>query len=443
MRTTIVSLIEKIRGSYWFIPSLMAMTSAGLALFMTALDGRIAPEWVKSAGWLTLSQPEGARSLLSTVAGSMITVAGVTFSMTIVAISHASAQMGPRLMSNFMRDRGNQVTLGAFISTFLYCLLVLRTVRGSNGSGADALSAFVPQLAVAVALLLAILCVGVLIYFIHHVPESISMSSLIERVSGTLEERIRALYPTEIGDPAEDGFGSDDSPLPGDFAERSAVVRFEGHAGYLQYIDDQTMLATAREEDVIVSVEPSAGAYLSRGCVLARVYPKTEPLDADLSSRIRAFFVCGAERTARQDVLFPALELVEIAIRALSPGVNDPFTAERCLDRLGSAMVEMAHREVPTPTRLGDDGEVRLQLPGVDGELFADRILDAVRPHVQRDLLVCEHLLAILASVSSRVPVPFAEILERHREALYNAAGETDLGERDRETLLRAYKGTH
>ena len=201
MKGRLVQIFETLRASYWFIPSVMALAASLLAEAAIRVEGMLPLSDLQASGWLYAYQPEGARSMLSTVAGSMITVAGVTFSMTILALSHASSQIGPRLFTDFMRDRGNQVTLGTFIATFIYCLLVLRTVHGADPSGAeDSLEAFVPQLAVLLALLLAILSVGVLIYFIHHVPAMLSMSNLIERVGNTLQDRIVCLYPSGVAE---------------------------------------------------------------------------------------------------------------------------------------------------------------------------------------------------------------------------------------------------
>ncbi len=150
-------------------------------------------DWVDKLGWIYTRGPDGARAVLSTIAGSMITVAGVVFSVTIVALSLASNQFGPRLLRNFMRDRGNQIVLGTFVATYLYCLLVMRTVQGMDGSQ------FVPHLSVTVAILMAVASLGVLIYFIHHVAVSIQAPELIANVAHELHEAIDRLFPEELG----------------------------------------------------------------------------------------------------------------------------------------------------------------------------------------------------------------------------------------------------
>ena len=205
MKARILAHIDGLRSSYWFIPSVMALGAIVLSFVTTAIDGRIGPGWIERVSWLYANKPDGARGLLSTVAGSMIGVAGVTFSITIASVVYASGQYGPRLLTNFMSDRGNQVTLGTFIATFLYCLLVLRTIRAADeASGAanpsgDVVGAFVPHVAIVTALVLALASVGVLIFFIHHVPESIHVSHVIAGVGRDLSEKIEKLFPERIG----------------------------------------------------------------------------------------------------------------------------------------------------------------------------------------------------------------------------------------------------
>jgi len=437
LRAQLISRFEKVRASYWFVPSLMALTAVAFAAAATGVDNHFGSAWLGRLGWLYANRPEGARALLSTLAGSMITVAGVTFSMTIVAISHASSQIGPRLLSNFMRDRGNQFTLGTFIATFLYCLLVLRTVRGGDpNGGGEAAAAFVPHTAILGALLLAVLSVAVLIYFIHHIPDSISMASLLERVSRTLSDRIEVLFPTEIGEAASTSEGS--RKLPGDFETRSEVIRFEGSDGYLQYIDHEALLEIAEERDLVIAIASSPGDYLTWGSIVARVYPSGH-LGAAARARVASLFATGDERTPRQDVLFPGLELTEIAIRALSPGVNDPYTAVRCIDRLGSALASLARRGAAEGYRSDGEGTLRVAADTVDFARFTDTVMDALRPHAARDPMVCVHLLKTITAVSERTPHVRQKTLSRHAEYLYAAARESTNDARDLALLHDAF----
>lgn len=190
------ALWEYLRGTYWAVPSAMAVAAAGLSFGAIQLDEFTTTTVLDRLSWVYTGGPEGARAVLSTIASSMITVAGVTFSITIVALTLASQQFGPRLLRNFLRDPGNQIVLGTFVSTFIYCLLVLRTVRGSDEEE------FVPHLAVTLGVGLAMLSLGVLIYFIHHVATSIQAARIIANVAEDLEGAINQLFPDSVGEDA-------------------------------------------------------------------------------------------------------------------------------------------------------------------------------------------------------------------------------------------------
>ncbi|MEX0998785.1 MAG: DUF2254 domain-containing protein [Thermodesulfobacteriota bacterium] len=188
------ALWYNVGSSFWFLPALMVASSIAFSFIMIYVDANIVKvSGIESLGWIYENKPEGARALLSTVAGSMITVAGVVFSITIVALTLASTQYGPRLLGNFMRDKGNQVVLGTFIATFTYCLLILRTIRGGEDSS------FIPHLSVTIGVLFAIFSISVLIYFIHHAATSIQASNVISGVSKNLKHTIDLTFPERIG----------------------------------------------------------------------------------------------------------------------------------------------------------------------------------------------------------------------------------------------------
>jgi uncharacterized membrane protein len=401
MRAYLVKYWEAMRASYWFIPSLMAVSSVALAFVFVAIDKRIGPGFLDNVDILSESKPEGARDVLSTIAGSMITVAGVTFSITIAAVAYAAQQFGPRLLTNFMRDRGNQVTLGTFIATFLYCLLVLRTIRGMdeplNGDFESA-GAFVPHLAIIVAMLFAVASIGVFIYFIHHVPESIHAATVTSDIGKELSKKIDDVFPEMIGA----GRGSADVyipkwDLPNDFFSRSLPVIASG-SGYLQYIADKDLVEIAKRRDVVVRLQFAPGDFIQKGKTLALVYPADNLDDAD-EGKIRDTFAWGRKRTQVQDIMFLTDELIEIAARALSPGINDPFTANTCMDWLGAAMSRMARRDDPSPFRFDDDRTLRVIVRPISFEYFIDQILDRMRPYMTADELTANHALAIIAQV--------------------------------------------
>ena len=399
MKSEILDLWIRIHASYWFIPSLMAAAAIVLANGVVYLDARIGSEWLYDYQWIHANRPAGARALLSTVAGSMITVAGVTFSMTLLAVSHASAQFGPRLLTGFMRDRGNQFTLGTFIATFLYCLMVLRTVHtGIDGAEQGAGAAFVPHLAIIVAVGLAMLSVAVLIYFIHHVPQSISVSTVISRVGDELVHGIQCMYPTRIGDGAP--AGSSAKTLPDGFHAGSRLILATGDAGYLRVLDADSLLDLASEHDLVVGILRRPGDFVVDGQPLMQVWP-AEHCDDSVRDALCAVCSWGRERTREQDVMFPAEQLVEVLGKAMSPGVNGQYTAMICINQFERAFVELLQRSEPKSHRVDEDGKLRVIAEPVSHHAFFAGVMGPIRQFVRGDWVTTDALLKSLRRLRS------------------------------------------
>jgi uncharacterized membrane protein len=283
----------------------------------------------------------------------MITVAGVVFSITIVALTLASQQFGPRLLRNFMRDTGNQVVLGVFIATFIFCLLVLRTIRGTEETN------FVPNLSVTAGVLLALASLGVLIYFIHHAAARIQAPNLIAAVGADLHGAIRRLFPEMLGEgPAPDDRLPAQAELPADF-DREARPVLARDSGYVQAVDGGGLLRMAAEEDLVVRLGVRPGDYLVAGALLGHAWP-AERITDRVRARLSGSVILGVEPTLEQDVRFAFDQLVEVAVRALSTGINDPFTAMNCLDVLSAELCELAGRAAPSPLRYDDGGVLRV-----------------------------------------------------------------------------------
>ena len=424
MNAILITIWSKIRNSYWFVPSLMAISAILLSLVTTTLDSRLGSEWVEGINWLYANKPAGARAVLSTVAGSMITVAGVTFSMTILAISHTTSQVGPRLLNNFMGDRGNQITLGVFIATFIYCLMVLRTVRNADTAppgGApvgDLAAAFVPHIAVIVGVSLAIASVGVLIYFIHHIPEAIHVSNIIAGVGCGLNARIVDQFPARLGHPHKDKSDrSSISDLPDSFYE-SAVSITARRDGYIEYMDGDALMNAARKHDLILRVCSNPGDYVTTSSVLLLASP-ADRVDEEVERSLSRMFVCGAQRTATQDLRFQLNQLVEVAMRALSPGVNDPFTAISCMDWLQSALQQLSTRELPDAHRYDENQNLRIVAEPVTFTSFASMVCDQLRPYVSADRNAAIRMMELLGSVILQAPEHTSRrLLARHACAL-------------------------
>lgn len=395
-------LTDYLGSSYWFVPTVMAIAAVLLAGGMVALDSKVGSAWMDGYVWLYASRPDGARQVLSSVGGSMITVAGTVFSVTIAAVVYASGQYGPRLLTNFMRDRGNQVTLGTFIATFLYCLLVLRTIHSADESGGYG---FVPNLALLVGVLLALCSIAVLIYFIHHVPSKIHINSVIEDVGDRLLRGIDDRFPRFVGsspdDHAKTATNVPDTFLD-DASERDGKQRrivAAKDTGYIQFLDDEAVLRLASKHDLVLRLQYQPGDFVHVGRALVEVWPPERCNDA-CADDLRDAFAVGSRRSALQDLRFLVDELVEIAARALSSGVNDPFTAVTCLDWLSAAMSDLAGRSLPSHLRVDDEGSLRVIAHPTTFASLMDRSFGALAQYCAADMVASLRYLNALGEVS-------------------------------------------
>jgi uncharacterized membrane protein len=396
------------RTSFWFLPSAMAMVAIALSFGLIAIDHWLGSAAVEQVDYLYIFGPEGARAILSTIASSMITVAGLTFSITMLTLQLASSQFGPRLLRNFMRDRGNQIVLGTFIATFVYCLLVLRTVRGVEGAS------FVPHVAVAFGVLLALASLGVLIYFIHHVASGIRIETLLTELAAETDATIDRLYPQPLG---HDAAELRDTPaLPPDFDAASRPIAAEG-SGYLQRIDVEALMRLATQHDLVLRVEARPGRFVIAGDTVFRAHP-AERVSDDITGSLRGSFVIGQERTPEQDLDFSIRRIVEIAQRALSPGINDPATALYCIDRLHEALVRLAGRDTPSALRVDDDGKLRVVTDRVTLDDLAGPAFAALARYSLDDADVVAGLIAAIDGVRQRVSAESGEALAQLREQI-------------------------
>jgi uncharacterized membrane protein len=312
----------------------------------------------------------------------------------VTALRLSVTSFGPRLLRNFVRDTGNQVVLGTFIATFVYCLLVLRTVRGSDSAQ------FVPAIAITGALVLAMASLGVLIYFIHHVAASIQVTHLITVVSHDLLHTIDRLFPEKLGHGGPEPRAWRKTCLPERF-EREARPVSAARSGYLQAIDSEDLMRLATEHDLILRVTPRPGYFVIQGSALAAAWPG-ERVDERLAEKIHDAFIVGAERTLTQDVEFAVDQLVEVAVRALSPGVNDPFTAMTCVDRLGEALCQSAERTLPSPSRYDADGRLRVVVHPTTFTGVTDAAFNQIRQYGRGSAAVTIRLLEAIAGVAAR-----------------------------------------
>lgn len=429
---------ETLRSTYWFVPSLMTVAAGALAVATVMLDRRIGDDVVEEMGWIFSGGSDGAREVLGVIAGSVMSTAGIVFSVTIAALSLASSQLGPRLLQNFMRDTGNQVVLGTFISTFIFCLLVLRTIRGEDTGD------FIPAISVTVAVLLALASVGVLIYFIHHVSVSIQAPNVVAEVGGELSRHVQRAFPE--GELLE---AHPEPPrLPDDYRQHAVAVASR-RDGYVQALDEGALVELARAHDLVVTVEHRPGGFVAEGGPLAYLWPPERCTD-DLPERVRGHFVLGGKRTPEQDVEFAAGQLVEVAVRALSPSLNDPFTAVACLDWLGAGLCRAARGRAPGPVRADREGRPRLVYrSAISFAGLADRAFDQIRQYGASSPTVAIRMLETIETVAACTGGrrDTLRVLLDHAEKVHRAAAAALDDPRDRQDLetrwarLRALDG--
>jgi uncharacterized membrane protein len=422
VKTRLSSLLDLLRTSYWFVPALMALAAGTLALLVLGVDHR-EPEWIDPARWwLYGGDHDGARSVLGVIVGSMISVISVVFSITIVTLTLASGQFGSRVLRSFLRDTGNQVTLGTFIATFTYALVVLATVQGEEGRE------FVPALAVTVAMGLVLASLGVLIFFIHHVATSIQADMVIRGISAELRDAIDRLYPEGLGEEIEAQAGSPSGAfLPPSFEEEALEVEAD-RVDYLQAVDEEGLMRMAEEEDLVVRIRKRPGDFVMEGEALAEAYRAAESPEALMPS-LRRLFVQGKSRTMSQDAGFGIDQLVEIAVRALSTGINDPSTAATCVDRLSAALRILASRQFPQPARFDAEGRMRVlaATPAFSG--MVDTAFDRIRANAGSSAAVLSRILEGIEKIAEGARTEEDRAALRRHADLTLEAGEESLSE--------------
>lgn len=348
-----------------------AIAIAGLALVELERRGAL-PRW-DGGGWFFRNDPGSALTVLGAIAGSMMAVVSIVYSVLLVALSLASVQFSPRILGGFVRDRVSQRTLGVFIGTFTYCLLVMRSASSDP--------AWVATWAVALGFVLGLVCLGFLIYFIHHIATGIQINNIVERVAGETEQVIDEVYPH--------GAALEAPPRP----ELGASV-IADRAGYLQLVDYDGLAALARAHRLVVHVTVEPGDFVARGEELARLGGVDLPPAA--ADDCAAAFDLGPVRTMQQDVAYGIRQLVDIALKAISPAINDPSTAATCIDRLGSLLAEVARRRTG-PRVIRDGGTTLVVAPQPSFVALVDLAFNQLRQYGRGDLAVSIRLVHAIA----------------------------------------------
>lgn len=381
--------VQRVRETFWLVPALMCVGASLVAQALLVVDRSLADDALDGTGALLYQVgADGARDVLGAIAGSMLAVASTTFSITIAVLALTSSSYGPRLVRNFMADRGNQVVLGTYLATYLYTLLVLRSIRTLDGDA----QVFVPQLAVNGAVLLAVASIGVLVWFIHHISDSIQVWTLAGRVHGELRAVVADLYPERLGSEGD----VDDAAVAAALLGEPDLVVHATRCGYVLRVDHERLMRLATERDLVVELLVRPGSFVVEQGALAavrrsspgpgpgdRAWARTPGhaggrADGRVSTAVRRSLPLADARSPLQDVEFATQQLVEMLVRALSPSTNDPYTAVNAVDQLSDGLAALARRRVPSPARVDGDGRVRVVAPAVELHQLLDMVVDAV-----------------------------------------------------------------
>ena len=388
---------QRLRTSLWLVPGLIVFGATALAVLLVSIDFRFGAQLVEWWPSLLGAGVDGARATLTVIAGSMVTVAGVVFSITLVVLSSAAAQYSPRVLRNFMADRLNQSVLGAFVGVYAYCLVVLRTIHGGEEDP------FVPALAVLGGVVLAFVGVGYLIYFIHHVGVSIQASAIMDRIA---EQTLRSLRAgADDTDRAHDPDEPHESGGAGELPLRSITAQ-AGATGYVVRVDAPALLRHACEHDAFITMEQEVGRFVVHGQPLVTMTAAEEPSEPFQRKVVNAIEI-RRERTAEFDPAYGLRQIVDVALKALSPGINDPTTARMAIDRLTAIFIEF-ERVGPRRRAFGNSRTGRprllLLLP-----TYATLLRDSygeIRQSTHGNAAVLRSLVASLGGLASEVTRP-------------------------------------
>lgn len=371
--------------TFWLLPGVMVAGGILAAIGSLDLDrSGVLPHWLVTSTWLYNGGATGARTLLGAVASSTIGVAGTVFAITIAALSLAAGQMGPRLLRNFTRDRGNQFTLGTFLGTFSFALMVLRSVRTQSEGR------FVPHLSMTLSIVLAFMSVGTLVYFVGHMAGRINVDTVIELVSREVKSGILRLT-SDTPQP----------PVPAATLWQGGELVRDPREGYVQQLEGDGLANWAEQNATAIRLLVRPGDYVFPGAAIAMMVPPV----AGAAAAIRDATALGPQRVSSADLEFAVRQLVEVAVRALSPGINDPHTAMSVLDRLGGALCDLNGRHLASGVFLRQDRPV-LVVAGISYDGLCDGMFNLIRQNAAGSVAVLIRLLEVLSVVAGCDTVP-------------------------------------
>ncbi|MCH9698305.1 MAG: DUF2254 domain-containing protein [Gammaproteobacteria bacterium] len=383
--TRLINLWQSLRSGYWLIPGLILISSLLLAYLSLWLDQALNIIDYHSLKWLIFSSLDGARVVLSTIAASTFAAATLTFSVTMLTLSMASTQFGPRLLNNFLQDPYNQLVFGSFIGTFIYCLLILRGLMIEKDN--------IPHISASLSIVLVIINSALFIGFIHHVTASIRVEKITNEIGEQFIANIYRMYPNQY-------IGADISEHEDTILETEpSFVRINTH-GYLQAINLKVLQGIAEVEKKVISLLVKPGQFLLPGTIVAEIRP-AEFDNAYIEAIVADCFLLGTTPSPEQDVEFQIRQLVQLAARALSPGVNDPFTAMACIDYLCSGLAILASKKFDSGYIRSKDGTLLVVKKADSFETLCEACFRIIRQMVNDNPPVIIYLLDMMRQLGS------------------------------------------
>lgn len=396
----LLTLWDNIRSSLWALPLAMVMIALGLAVAASRahIDIGDDPVWFLYSG-----SARQAPQFLGNLVSAMITMATLAISITMVVLALAAQQLGPRLIRNFMSDWQTQASLGLFMGTVVYLLVVLRSIYGDGDD--------VANLAITIGTALVLASLGCLLFFVHHLARAIIADNIINRVGETLDDDILRLLPEKDA--------KQPPSLPGDEISAAEIPVVTG--GYIQAVDIEALVRQAAGANALIELQMRPGQHAVPGIALARVSPQAAA--EKLARPVQAAFVTGQTRTAVQDLEFSIHQLVEVALRALSPGINDPFTAVAVLDRLTLSLRLLMDRG-PARSRFADDKDiVRVVTPVSTFEGLTDAAFNQIRQVANGNEAILIRMADNIGQLLRLADAHHRPDLERHLRLVVNAGG--------------------
>jgi uncharacterized membrane protein len=407
-----------LRGGFLVRPLIIALSlgCGGAVLSWLEETKPAISAWVPAVLFPSHSDPQVAQVILGGIAASIMTVVSIVFAILLMTLTLASMQFSPRIIVSFVRDRVTQWTLGIFLGTFCFCMAALPAARSVP-------KPFAPVVTVMGAMLLSLICVGWLLYFIHHISQAINVNQIVDRIATETVAMIDEMMPHPRRYPHVD------SGDPLDTRSWETTIRCET-SGYIRYIDTQRLVATAKAYHVKVDILRRVGHFVPAGVPFLRVY-KGERLTAEAAIEIREAFDFGPSRTLQQDIEFGVLQIVDIALKAISPAVNDPSTGITCVDQLSRVLIHFAGREGPESLLCDPPGVLRVRIMWTNFGRMLDSAFEQIRLYAQADVAVSLRMMRALSDIASTTPDPEDRrtLVERGRRIVEGCAEK--LGEQE------------